>query len=259
MSKKFNRDTETKIYGENACLALFKKRPDDIIQLFLTKEKLKAFSSIAKYCAQNKKAYHIVTREELDQMTKATHHEDVCMLVRKHSTNSLEQYLLGKPQKSVLLALENVSNPHNVGAILRSAAHFGVNGLILPEAKSASTAAAVRTSEGGSEFVEIYEALDFKKTIALLKKNGFQIITTSSHAKKSLYELKWASKVVIVFGEEAEGISKETLSLGETIKIPGTDKIESLNVSVAAAVILSDYYQKVQINGKANEITPRTK
>jgi TrmH RNA methyltransferase len=255
MSKKFNRETETKIYGENACLALFKKRPEDIIQLFLTKEKLKSLSHLTKYCAQNKKAYHIVTREELDQMTRATHHEDICMLVRKSTERTLLEYLQEKPTQSILIALENVSNPHNVGAILRSAAHFGVNGLILPEKKSASSAAAVRTSEGGAEFVPVYEALDFKKTIALLKKNGFQVLTTSSHATKSLYDLKWEKKVVIFFGEEAEGLSKNTLSLGETIKIPGTDKIESLNVSVAAAVILSDYYQKV----KYHEVTPRFK
>lgn len=255
MSKKFNRESETKIYGENACLTLFKKRPEDIIQVFLTKEKLNTFSAIIKYCAQNKKAYHLVTRAELDQMTKATHHEDVCMLIRKHPQRTLEQYLQTKPTSSFLIALENVSNPHNVGAILRSAAHFGANGLIIPDAKAAHTAAAVRTSEGGTEYVEIYEASDFKKSIALLKKNGFQVITTSSHAKKSLYELKWDNLVVIVFGEEAEGLTKETLALGETIKIPGTDHIESLNVSVAAGVILSDYYQKV----KLHEVTPRFK
>jgi TrmH RNA methyltransferase len=255
MSKKFNRETETKIYGENACLGLFKKRPEDIIQLFLTKEKLKTLSSLTKYCAQKKIAYHIVTRDELDQLTKASHHEDICMVIRKRATRSLEAYLQTKPIQSLLMALENVSNPHNVGAIMRSAAHFGVNGLILPEAKIGATAAAIRTSEGGAESVEIYEALDFKKMISLLKKNGYQIITTSSHAKKSLYELKWDKKVVILFGEEATGISKDVLCLGETIKIPGTDNVESLNVSVAAAVILSDYYQKVKIN----EIAPRFK
>lgn len=246
MSKKFNRETETKIYGENACLALFNKRPEDIIQVFLTKEKMKSLSHVTKYCAQNKRPYHIVTRDELDQMTKATHHEDICMLVRKSNSRSLEEYLHGKPSQSLLIALENVSNPHNVGAILRSAAHFGATGLILPDKKAASSAAAIRTSEGGSEFVEVFEAKDFKKTMALLKKNGFQILTTSSHAKTNLYDLKWDKKVVILFGEEATGLSKDALSFGETIKIPGTDKVESLNVSVAAAVILSDYYQKVK-------------
>lgn len=255
MSKKFNRETETKIYGENACLALFKKRPEDIIQLFLTKEKLVTFSAVIKYCAQNKKAYHLVTRAELDQMTKATHHEDVCMLVRKEPQRSLEQYLQKKPDRSFLIALDNVSNPHNVGAILRNAAHFGATGIIVPDFKIAHTASAIRTSEGGSEYVEVFEASDFNKSIALLKKNGFQIITTSSHAKKSLYDLKWSEKVVIIFGEEATGLSKETLALGESIKIPGTDYVESLNVSVAVGVILSDYYQKV----KLNEITPRFK
>ena len=247
MSKKFNRATETKIYGENACLAVFKKRPEDIIQLFLTKEKLKSFSHIAKYCAQNKKAYHIVTGEELTQMTKATHHEDVCMLVKKEFGNTLEEYLQSKPAHSLLIALENVSNPHNIGAILRSAAHFGAHGMILSEASIANSASAIRTSEGGSEYVEIYEAKHFQKTMALLKKNGYQILTTSSHAKKSLYDLKWEKKVVIVFGEEAEGLSNDTLAIGDTIKIPGTDYIESLNVSVAAAIMLSDYYQKVKI------------
>ena len=145
-----------------------------------------------------------------------------------------------------------MSNPHNIGAIVRSAAHFGVKGLLLPEAKLAHTAAAVRTSEGGSEYVEIFEAADFQKTLQMLKKNGFTLITTSSHAKKSLYELDWPSKSVLIFGEEGPGLSKETLALGEAIKIPGTDHVESLNVSVATAVILSDYYQKEQIHAVSN-------
>ncbi len=257
MSKKFNRQSEIKIYGENACLAVFKKRPNDIIQLFLTKEKLKRFSEVTKFCAKNKMAYHIVSREELDSMTKATHHEDVCMLVRKSLTRTLEQFLQTKPAEAILIALENVTNPHNVGAILRSAAHFGANGLLLPEAKLAQSAAAVRTSEGGSEFVEIFEAQDFKKTLGLLKKNGFHILTTSSHASKNLFDLTWPKKSVIVFGEEAHGLSKETMALGDIINIPGTNHVESLNVSVAAAVMLSDYYQKHARTH--NEITPRFK
>ncbi len=243
MSKKFNHVSETKIYGKNACLALFKCRPEDIIQLFLTKEQLSTFSLITKFCVQHKKAYHLVTSEELDLMTKATHHEEICMVVKKKENKTLSQYLQTKPSHSFLIALENVSNPHNVGAILRSAAHFGANGLIVPEVKIAQAASAVRTSEGGNEYINTYAAPDFNQALALLKKNGFQIITTSSHAKKNLYELKWSQKVVIVFGEESDGLTKETLALGETVKIPGTDHVESLNVSVAAGVILSEYFR----------------
>jgi tRNA G18 (ribose-2'-O)-methylase SpoU len=89
----------------------------------------------------------------------------------------------------------------------------------------------------------------------LLSKNKFQIVATSSHAKNNLFDLKWEKKVVVLFGEEAEGLTPELLKLGMTVKIPGTDNVESLNVSVASALILSDYYQKV----KLNEINPRFK
>jgi TrmH RNA methyltransferase len=244
MSKKDNY--EMRIYGENACGAVFKKRPEDIIQLFLTKEKLNKHSNITKYCAQHKKAYHLVLRDELDKMTKATHHEDICMLVKKKPSRTLAQYLNTKKNSSILLALENVSNPHNIGAIIRSAAHFGVDGIILTEGKSSDTASAIRTSEGGAEYVEVFEEKNFHKTLDLLAKNKYQIVTTSSHAKNSLYDLKWDKNIVIVFGEEAQGITKEIQGLGTTIKIPGTDYVESLNVSVATAIILSDYYQKVK-------------
>ena len=246
-----------KIYGENACLAVFKNRPQDIIQVFLTKELLskKLFSQVTKYCAQNRKAYHLVSRDELEKMTKATHHEDVCMLIKRHPVRTLEQFLNTKPEKALLIALENVSNPHNVGAILRSAAHFGAQGIIISDRSVAEAASCIRTSEGGSEFVEIFEAKDFKKTLLLLQKNKFQIITTSSHARLSLYDLKWENRSVVVFGEEASGLSKEMIELGTLITIPGTDTVESLNVSIASAVILSDHFQKV----KKNEKTARFK
>ena len=160
-----------------------------------------------------------------------------------------------KKESSLIIALENVANPHNIGAILRNAAHFGADAILVSDKKIAESASSIRTSEGGSEFVEIFETKDFKKSIALLAKNKFQIITTSSHAKNSLYDLKWEKKAVVVFGEEATGLSKELMQSGTMIKIPGTDNVESLNVSVASAVILSDYYQKV----KTNEINPRFK
>jgi TrmH RNA methyltransferase len=245
MSKKDN--VEMRIYGENACAAVFKKRPEDIIQLFLTKEQLNKHSNITKFCAQHKKAYHLVLRDELDKMTKATHHEDICMLVKKKPARTLAQFLNTKKNSSILLALENIGNPHNIGAIIRSAAHFGVDGIILTEGTSSDTPSAIRTSEGGAEYVEVFEEKNFHKTLALLSKNKFQIVTTSSHAKTSLYDVKWEKNIVIVFGEEAHGITKEIQGLGTVIKIPGTDFVESLNVSVATAVILSDYYQKAKI------------
>lgn len=254
MSKKIiNLKTkEIRIYGENACLAVLKKRPQDIIHVFLTREVMKKFPLITKTCIQYKKAYHLVEKKELEAMTKATHHEDLCMLIKKAPEKSLENFLLSKPSKAFIIALENVSNPHNIGAILRSAAHFGASALLVCDKKICDSASVFRTSEGGSEFVDIFTTSDLKKSLALLEKYKFQIVSTSSHAKESLFNLVWEKKVVVLFGEENSGLTPLLLKKGTCIKIPGTDLVESLNVSVASALILSDYYQKVI----QNEITP---
>lgn len=239
-------NNEMRIYGENACLAVFNKRPHDIIQFFLTKEKLTQCPHIAKYLAEQKKAYHIVSAAEIEKMTKATHHEDMCMLVKKKPARSLVQYLLSNPPSSVLIALENVSNPHNVGAIVRSAAHFGAHGVILINGASADAASMIRTSEGGSEFVEVFEEKNFQKVQDLLNKHKFQILTTSPRAIESIYNVKWENRVVLLLGEEATGLSKEAQAAGTGVKIPGTDQVESLNVSVAAAVMLSEFFRQVK-------------
>lgn len=249
--KKSKSTDEYRVYGQNACYAVFKNRPQDIIQLFFTPQKKAEapllISEMTKTLAKNKKAYHLVTREELDSMTKATHHEDISLLVKKKPSVTLENFLAHNKNKlSLLLLLEDVSNPHNVGAIMRTAAHFGADGLIITQKKVGETASAQRVSEGGSEYLHLFETQSIKETLLKLKKANYQILTTSSHATKELTELKWHSKVVIVFGEEANGISKELLGLFEGIKIPGTDFVESLNVSVAASILMHDYYAKIK-------------
>jgi TrmH RNA methyltransferase len=189
MSKKINN--EMRIYGENACLAVFKNRPEDIIQFFYTKNKTKDSPNIIRdittYLAKNKKAYHMVTSDEIEKLTKATHHEDMSMLVKKKNEITLDNFIRQKNKeanpKSLILVLEDVSNPHNVGAILRTAAHFGVDALIISSKKVAETASSIRVSEGGSEFVNVFESNDIGLTLKLLVKEKYQIITTSSHAK----------------------------------------------------------------------------
>jgi len=248
MSKK--NTNEIRIYGENACQVIFKNRPQDIIQLFYTKQKTKENPTLIRelttYLAKNKKSYHMVEREEIEKLTRATHHEDISMLVRKKADLTLIEFLKKKSEKSLLVVLEDVSNPHNIGAIIRTAAHFGVSGLIVSSKKMAETGSAIRVSEGGFEFVNIFETEDVKKTLELLHKEKYQIITTSSHAKKSLNELNWKKKAVLVLGEEANGLSKEILSQGDCIKIAGTDHVESLNVSVATSILMYDFYSKVK-------------
>jgi TrmH RNA methyltransferase len=248
MSKKINQ--ELRIYGENACLAIFKNRPEDIIQLFYTKQKLLESSKLIKemtaYLAKHKKAFHLVGREEISKITKATHHEDISMLIKKKKEVDFSTFLKNAKDRTLLLALMDVENPHNLGAIIRTAAHFGVSAILTSSKKMAETGSAIRVSEGGFEFVHVFEVEDFKKTLENLTKEKFQIVGTSSHAKMTLEKFKWNKKSVILFGSEEKGLPKEMMSKFECIKIDGTDRVESLNVSVASSVLMYDFFQKVK-------------
>lgn len=233
-----------KIYGINAVLAAFKKRPNDIIRVYLLKEHSKLFSDLTRYCAQNKKAFHVVEANELEKVSNSTHHEGICVLIKRKPFLNLKEL----PNKKTLLimALENVSNPHNIGAIMRTAAHFGVDALLLPDAKLAQGAAAIRTAEGGAETLPLISAANFKDALNTLKQAGFDLMATSSHAKTNLFAHKFNPKTVIVMGEERLGISKDIEKLcATTISIDGTGNVESLNVSVASSIILAQYWQQV--------------
>ena len=196
--------------------------------------------------SKNKKSYHLISNEEMDKITKATHHEEISMVIKKKSSIDLHDFLKLKKEKCLLLALDEVSNPHNIGAILRTAAHFGIDGVIINSKKVAETASAIRVAEGGTEYVHVFESENMKDTLTLLSKNKFQIVTTSSHAKQSLDQLKWNKFAVIVFGEEGNGLSKEIMNSFNCIKIPGTDHVESLNVSVASSILMYDYFRNLK-------------
>lgn len=250
-SKPRSTNEEIRIYGENACLKVFENRPEDIIQLHFTKsitqKSPELLRKLTSYLALNKKAYHMISKDELSLLTKATHHEDISLLVKSRKQMKLPEYLKLKKENSLLILIEDVSNPHNIGAMIRTAAHFGVDGIIMTTKKTAETASSIRVSEGGFEHVNLFEVNDFKSTLNELKKLNYQIITTSSHAKKTLHELKWSKKAVIVFGQEADGITDDLLNLGDCIKIHGTNHVESLNVSVAASIMMYDYFSKINL------------
>ncbi len=251
ITKTRDSNSEIRIYGENACLKIFENRPEDIIQLHFTKSMTQKSPELMRklttYLAKNKKAYHMISKDELSQLTKATHHEDISLLIKSKKQISLKEYLKLKKENSLLILIEDVSNPHNIGAMIRTAAHFGVDGIILTSKKMAETASAIRVSEGGFEYINLFEVDELKSTIHELKKINYQIVTTSSHAKKNLHDLSWSKKALIIFGQEADGITDELIGLGESIKIDGTDQVESLNVSVAASIMMYDYFSKINL------------
>ena len=243
--KHTKKNQEMKVYGRHACLKIFEKRPEDIIRAYVTREGVFEFKGLMKYLADNKLAYHIVEKEEFDSVTRATHHEGICLVVKTKPLPEVKD-LLDTPDRVLILALEEVENPHNLGAIMRSAAHFGVSAIVY-EAKVpvALTGSAMRTAEGGAESLPALHVSGWNDLLDLAKRKGFKTFATSSHTGVSLFETKFPEKTILFMGAEGKGLSDKLLKkMGQMIQIPGTGEVESLNVSNATTAILTEWFRQ---------------
>lgn len=241
------RQEETRVYGENACQALFASRPDSIVRAWFVQSVTPRFREALRWMAANRKAYHVVEDDELAKASGTEHHGGVCFLIKKRQGLDADTYLQTAPAKDCVLALENVGNPHNLGGIMRSCAHFGVNGLLVQDPALLESGAAVRTAEGGAEHVKAISADNFLDVLASFRKAGYTIVTTSSHKGTALGKAELPAKIVLVLGEESDGLSDSAWQQGDiNISIGGTGKVESLNVSVATGILLADWWRQNQ-------------
>lgn len=240
------KNKEIKYYGIHACLELWKKRQEDIIRVYLMKDNVPFFSSVLKWCAKNKKSYHIVEDKDLCKLTESTHHEGVCILALEKPPLPFSKIPLNE---SCLLYLDGVSNPHNLGSIIRTCIHFGIKHIIGEKNKlPALSPSAYRIAKGGAEYISL-SYLDNLSPLKILKDKGYTFIATDSNTKKavSLYKYQFPEKSLIILGAEDKGISKEIMKLADTIlQIPGTNIIESLNVSVATALFLGEFWRQIK-------------
>lgn len=243
--KDAKKNQEIKVYGRHACLKIFESRPEDIIRAYITQAGVFEYKKLIRYLVDKKLAYHVVEEEELQNISKATHHEGIVLLTKTKPTPTVKD-LMTKQGRVFILALEEVENPHNLGAIMRSAAHFGVTGIIyLAKVPVANSAAAIRTSEGGSESVPAVHVSDWSEVLDLAKSKKFKTFSTSSHEGKSLFETEFPQKSLVFMGAEGKGLSEKLLKKMEVLlSIPGTGNVESLNVSNATTAILTEWFRQ---------------
>ncbi|MBS0457606.1 MAG: rRNA methyltransferase [Proteobacteria bacterium] len=243
MSPRARRDAEVRLHGVNACLAAFAHRPDDLRKLWLTDANIPAFKPVLTWCVQQRIGYRVVAAEEIERLTASSHHEGVCMALRRRDPPTLVDVLagLGKDEAALLLWLHGVGNPHNLGAILRSAAHFGVRAALVSDAAALSPAA-YRVAEGGAEAVPCVPAADVAHTCDRLHRAGFQLAATVVRGGDGLYEKPLPARLVLLLGAEQTGLPQALTARADLrLRIPGTGAVESLNVSVAAALLIAEW------------------
>jgi TrmH RNA methyltransferase len=243
--------TNRPIYGKRAADAVFKKRPQDIRKVYLLESSVKYFSPLLKYCSSKKLPYKIVGEDELGKIAKSTHNEGVCLITKERPLFLFADFmridvprLTESKQRHVILYLDGVENPHNLGSLIRIASFFGVRFIVSRPAESFRlSGAACRIAEGGGEFVELVSSEEPEKDLASLEKKGFHLLATSANVKLSIFELapKLPTHLVLLIGSERRGVSKELLKLANSVAtIPGASEINSLNVATATGIFLAE-------------------
>jgi TrmH RNA methyltransferase len=233
-----------KVYGIAAARAVLATRPGDILRIAHTEEVRGAVAGLLREAAARRVPYEERSADDVAKIAGSVHHEGVCLAARPRPLFDLEWLLdrLAQGRMRSVIALDDVGNPHNVGAIVRTASFFGVDALlaVAPEGRSPLLPAAVRAAQGAAEHLAIVRADALAPALARLAAARVAVIGTDVRASRSLHALRWPARVVLVLGSEGEGMHRDVrAACTELVVIPGAGHVESLNVSVAAGVVLS--------------------
>lgn len=237
-----SQEKTEKVYGRKAARAVLEKRPDDVLKIAYVEALRMPLREHLRAAAARRAGYEEKSPEELALIAGSPHHEGICLKVRPRAVlwdlEAADDFTRMEGRVRVV-ALDGVENPHNVGGIARTAAFLGVDGLVVEEA-TLLTPAAVRVAEGGIEHVELVRSRDLARLLRALASRGFAIIGTDARAREDARRFRYPERAVVVLGGEARGMTdavRETLT--HTVAIPGSGSVESLNVSVAAGIVLA--------------------
>jgi 23S rRNA (guanosine2251-2'-O)-methyltransferase len=185
-----------------------------------------------------------VPRTDLDRMTSNHLHQGIALQVPPYNYAHPDDLLgaaTGSPP-ALLVALDNISDPRNLGAIVRSVAAFGGHGVLIPQRRSASvTAVAWRTSAGAAARVPVARATNLTRTLTDWANRGLRVIGLDAGGGTTLDDMDGRDPVVVVVGSEGKGLSRLVRqNCDEVVSIPMAGHTESLNASVAAGVVLAE-------------------
>lgn len=187
-----------------------------------------------------------VPRHELDRMTGNSLHQGIGLQIPPFKYAAVEDLIenvakVGEP--GLIVCLDNITDPRNLGAVIRSVAAFGGHGVVIPERRSAAvTGVAWRTSAGTAARVPVARATNMVRSLKQFQKAGYQVVGLDAGGDHTLDTYDGSTPVVVVVGSEGKGLSRLVRETCDTImSIPMAPWVESLNASVAAGVTLSEF------------------
>lgn len=235
-----------RISGLQAVSALFRRDPDQVMRLYYDERMKNAVGAFCAQMARMRRPYRMVDAEELAKIAGTVLHGGIVAAAKPRAVPELDIEAARRWARSgqPLLILDGVGNPHNLGAIARTMAFFGLEHLVISDhpAQAGLSDAAHRVAEGGLECIEVYKATRLPQVLKRLQ-GAYRVAGTAlSDQAVPFADLPVDRRpLALVLGNEEDGLSRETLAACETIvTIAGSGKVQSLNVSATAAILIHE-------------------
>ena len=245
------RDEQSWIAGINAVAAALEHDAVHVSEMMIeARARNPRLAELTESARRQGIAVRTVASDVLERVSGGVRHQGIVahyVAARSFDENDLDDLLEASPTP-LLLILDGVQDPHNLGACLRSAAAAGVTAVVIPRDKSASVNATVRkTSAGAADRVAVVRVTNLARTLEKLKQAGVWLVGLAGEADKSLYELDLKGAIGIVMGGEGDGLRRLTREHCDHLaKIPMPGVGESLNVSVATGIALFEAVRQRQ-------------
>jgi len=238
------RDDEdaVRIGGWPAVAALFSRDPARVLRLFFVPDMAEHAKDACRILAAARKPFREVGGEELAKVAGSAMHGGIVAIAKPKPVLPFDPALATASAAKVplLLALDGIGNPQNLGAIARTAAFFGIDRLVLSDhpGQAGPSGAAYRIAEGGLEWVDLYRARNLPLVLKRLKPS-YLVLGTALEKGKPLSAIPRDRPIVLILGNEVEGLPAPTLAAcDEVVTLAGSGRVQSLNVAATAAVLI---------------------
>ena len=229
------------IIGQHAVIEALRNPERKVLKVFLTEESKKNIhkKSPNKNLLSNVKIY-FKTKKELDKYSTKENlkHQGYVAEIEHLQKPTLKEYIKEK-DKITLICLDAVTDPRNIGSLIRSAASFNIDGIIIKERDFPNESKLMyKAASGAIEYINIFEVSNINSTLKNLKEKNFWVYGFDGNGKKDFTDIEWKGNNVLLFGSEGSGMHKHTSKYADfLVKIEINEKIESLNISNSAAIV----------------------
>ena len=240
------------IVGKHAVLEALKNPSRKIERVFVTEDaqkkinrenqSLNLFKSINVFYKSRKELDNLCGKDE-------TSHQGLVAEVEQLEDITLKEFILDNKNKNInLIALEEVTDPRNIGSIIRSAVAFNIDGLIVKERSFPTKSKLLyKSASGGAEHIKIFKVSNLNTALKYLKSKDFWVSAFDVSASKDFTNNNWKGKNVLLFGSEGYGIKAKTLENSDfKFRVNMNDNIESLNISNTVSVVCHHIYQSIK-------------